>query len=92
MKSLEAEIKKLKAVVVDKDNVIEKMVNELTVERGNNIELVELRNKQEELYNKEKKEWAYESEKIAKELIGLKELNDLNKKGMVYELLLLLRF
>lgn len=86
MKALEMEIKKLKAVIVEKDNVVEKMVNELTVERGNNIELVELRNKQEELYNKEKKEWVYESEKIAKELISLKELNDFNKKGTVQSL------
>lgn len=75
MKALEVELKELKINLNNKDKLIDKLNSELSVERGNNIELLEEKNKAIEQFNKEKQTWQYESEKIGKELAGLKELN-----------------
>lgn len=81
LKSLEALVKELKSTVRERDNRILAMDEQLALERGNNIELVEEKQKISKEYADHKSKWELEKVEAEREMARLTQDTVTTHKG-----------
>ncbi|EFA06975.2 unconventional myosin-Va [Tribolium castaneum] len=80
-KANEAEIKNLNARLIEKDKVIDKLKEDLKLERDEKIDLINEHEKYRQETQKQRDLWTQETNKLRKELDNINEIVKMNQKG-----------
>ncbi|GBP44763.1 Unconventional myosin-Va [Eumeta japonica] len=84
LKLVEIEVKTLKTDLTEKDSLINALETELLFERDSNKRITGEKKEIEETYKKDKAMWEGESEKLAKELMSMKEKYEIDIRDSEY--------